>query len=354
MIDWTKSMKQTYEFYTVDPHTWKDDKLIETIVADSCTITRDKSQATLGSARIDTTEPLNDVYVRTYLCVDQKGETGRIPLGTHLVQTPSKKFDGMVSSVTLDAFTPLMELKENCPPIGFSVFKDTPVMETAENICKENMRAPVVGATDDTKLYSDFVAEPDESYLSYVSALISNAKRSIGLDELGRVLFEPDQDIAALQPVWTFNDDNSSILHPSITDESDLCNVPNVVEVIYSTGSGYLYSKIVNDDPNSPISTVNRGREVTHRDTNPSFSGEPNQAMLDEYARELLKAKSTLQHTVSYKHGYCPVRIGDCVILNYRSAGLNNVKAQVLTQNIACKTGCEVDETAVYTEKLWG
>jgi hypothetical protein len=354
MIDWTKSMKQTYEFYKVDPHTWKDDKLIETIVADSCTITRDKSQATLGSARIDTTEVLNDVYIRTYLCVNQNGITERVPLGTHLVQTPSKKFDGMVSSVTLDAYTPLIELKENCPPIGFSVFKDTPIMETAESICKENTRAPVVGTTNDSKLYSDFVAEPDESYLTYVSNLISNAKHSLTLDELGRVMFEPDQDVAALQPVWKFDDGNSSILYPSITEESDLYNVPNVVEVIYSTGGGYLYSKVVNDDPNSPISTVNRGREVKYRDTNPSFSGEPNQDMIDQYARELLKAKSTLQHTVSYKHGYCPVRIGDCVILDYRSAGINNVKAQVLSQNITCKTGCEVDETAVYTEKLWG
>lgn len=354
MIDWTKSMIQTYEFYKVDPHTWKDAEPIETIISDSCTVARDRTQSTLGSARISTTEVFNDVYVRVYLCVNQNGETEKIPLGTYLVQTPSKKFDGMVSNITLDAFTPLMELKEDNPPIGYSIFKNTPVMETAEILCKDHTRAPVIGTSNETLLYADYVADPDDSWLTYISDFIANAKYSLALDELGRILFEPNRDIAALQPVWTFNDDNSSILYPEITEESDLYDVPNVVEVIYSTGSGYLYSRIVNDDPNSPISTVNRGRDVLYRETSPSFSGVPDQSMIDEYARELLKSKSTLQHTISFKHGYCPVRDGDCVILNYRKAGLNNVKALIQSQEITCKTGCEVNTTAVYTEKLWG
>jgi hypothetical protein len=57
---------------------------------------------------------------------------------------------------------------------------------------------------------------------------------------------------------------------------------------------------------------------------------------------------------VSYSHGYCPVRIGDCVRLNYRRAGLDDVKAMVKTQTIKCSSGgCEVSETAVFTKKLW-
>ena len=46
--------------------------------------------------------------------------------------------------------------------------------------------------------------------------LISNAKYSFDLDELGRILFSPNQDIASLQPVWTYVDGNSSILYPDI------------------------------------------------------------------------------------------------------------------------------------------
>ena len=39
MVDWTASMQQTYEYYIVDPNTWKDVTLIDNIK--SCTITRD-------------------------------------------------------------------------------------------------------------------------------------------------------------------------------------------------------------------------------------------------------------------------------------------------------------------------
>ena len=72
-----------------------------------------------------------------------------------------------------------------------------------------------------------------------------------------------------------------------------------------------------------------------------------------EYAVKLMKELSSVQYTVSYSHGYCPVRVGDCVRLNYSSAGLNNVKAKVISQTIKCESGCSVSEKAVFTTKLW-
>ena len=110
----------------------------------------------------------------------------------------------------------------------------------------------------------------------------------------------------------------------------------------------------MNDDENSPISTVNRGREVVHRVTNPELSGVPTQSQIQEYAEQLLESMSSLEYKLTYKHGYCPVRIGDCVLLNYERAGLTNIKAKVTTQSISCTTGCPVTETAVFTTKLWG
>ena len=39
MVDWTKSMQQTFEYYIVDPSTWKDTRLLNNVK--SCTIDRD-------------------------------------------------------------------------------------------------------------------------------------------------------------------------------------------------------------------------------------------------------------------------------------------------------------------------
>jgi hypothetical protein len=351
MADWTASMQQTFEYYTVDPGTWKDVKRLDNVI--SCSISRDSSAETLGSATIDVTESVGECYIRVYLITIQDGIREKHPLGTFLVQTPSTSFNGRVRNVSMDAYTPLLELKEKQPPLGYFAVKDSNVMDIAYQLTRENARAPVVPAKKDTTLYSDFVAEQNETWVTFIAALLAYAKYTLALDELGRIIFEPLQEIAALQPVWTYNDDNSSILSPEISMDHDIYGIPNVVEVIYSDGEEMYYARVVNDDENSPTSTVNRGREIVHRDTSPSLTGNSTQKQIEEYAENLLKQLSSVEYTISYSHGYCPVRIGDCVRLNYERAGLTDIKAKVISQTIDCKAGCQVSETAVFTNKLW-
>ena len=351
MPDWSASMQQSFEYYIVDPGTWKESKRLDNVV--SCSITRDLSVETLGSATIDVTNSVGECYIRAYLVTIQNGLRERHPLGTFLVQTPSSSFDGKIRNVSMDAYTPLLELKENPPPLGYSIFKNENIMEKAYQIAREHTRAPVVQASSANALYNDFVANSGDTWLSFLTDLIANAKYNFELDEFGRILFSPKQDTASLQPVWTYDDNNSSILYPSISMDHDLYGIPNVVEVIYSNGRDFYYARVVNDDPNSPTSTISRGREIVHRDTNPSVIGDPTNAQIQEYARTLLRSLSTVEYTVSYTHGYCPVRLGDCVRINYARAGIVDVKARVISQSIKCEPGCPVTEKAVFTTKLW-
>ena len=62
MPNWSDSMQQTFEFYTVDPGTWKDMKRLDIVKA--CSIKRDLESETLGSASMDVTESLGECYVR--------------------------------------------------------------------------------------------------------------------------------------------------------------------------------------------------------------------------------------------------------------------------------------------------
>lgn len=351
MADWTSTMKQTFEYYMVDPNTWMDMKLIENVR--KCTINNDSEADTLGSASIDLNESVGECYIRVYLITIQNGVREKHPLGTFLAQTPSTSFDGKKTEVSIDVYTPLLELKENPPPIGYSILKDANIMDIAYRLVRENARAPVVKATNDEKLFSDFVANTDDTWIKFLTDLIANAKYHFGLDEMGRIIFLPEQDTASLQPVWTFDDGNSSILYPDLSLDHDLYGIPNVVEVLYSSEDAHCYARVVNDDPNSPISTISRGREIIHRVTNPSLNGIPTQAQIEVYAEQLLRNLSTLEYTISYTHGYCPVRIGDCVRLNYERAGITDVKAKVISQTIKCESGCPVTEKAVFTKKLW-
>ena len=352
MADWLSSMQQTFEYYTVNPDTWKDVKPLNNVKA--CTITRDADTETLGSATIDVTDSVGECYIRVYLITIQNGVKERHPLGTFLVQTPSSSFDGRVREVSMDAYTPLLELKESPPPIGYSIREGENIMSNAYKLTTEHIRAPVVETICTETLYRDFVANTDDTWMSFLIDLVANAKYSYSLDELGRVLFAPVQETASLQPVWTYTDDNSSILYSSISMDHDLYGIPNVVEVVYSSGKESFFARVVNDDSNSPTSTVNRGREIIQRVVNPSSMGNPTQNMIDEYAVKLLKELSTVEYTIAYTHAYCPVRLGDCVRLNYARAGITDIKAKVISQSIKCEPGCPVSEKAVFTTKLWG
>lgn len=352
MPNWSETMKQTYEYYIVDPGTWKDKARLRNVK--SCTISRDAEVETLGSATIDVVDSLGEEYIRVYLVTEQKNITEKHPLGTFIVQTPTSTFDGRARSVSMDAYTPLLELKENPPPLGYSILEDENIMDKAYQLVREHARAPVVRTECTEKLYYDFVAETSDTWLTFLGDLIANAKYEFALDDLGRILFSPIQDTASLQPVWTYSDDNSSILLPEIIMNHDIYKIPNVVEVIYSNGRDYFSARVVNDDPNSPISTVTRGREIIHRETNPSISGNPSELYIQEYAERLLKQLSSVEYTITYTHGYCGTRLGDCVRLNYTRAGINDVKAKIISQNIKCESGCQVTEKAVFTNKLWG
>ena len=351
MPDWTKTMQQTFEYYVVDPGSWRDIRKINTVISSS--ITRDSTLETLGSANITISESIGECYIRIYLITIQNGIREKHSLGTFLVQSPSFSFDGKIKNVTLDAYTPLLELKENPTPLGYSILKDENILETAYRITREQVRAPVVKPQKDETLNTNFVANINDTWITFIRDLIANADYSLDLDEMGRIFFAPKQDTMSLQPIWTYDDSNSSILYPELSVDRDLYGIPNVVEVIYSNGNEYYYGKAVNDDISSPISTVNRGRQITHRESNPSLLGSPNQARIQEYAENLLKELSSLEYTVTYTHGYCPVRVGDCVRLNYSRAGINGIKAKVISQNIKCESGCPVTEKAVFTTELW-
>lgn len=352
MADWLASMQQTFEYYIVDPKTWKDVRLLDTVR--SCTIQRDSTTETLGSATIDITESVGECYIRIYLITIQNGFREKHPLGVFLVQTPSLSFNGKLQSISVDAYTPLIELKESPPPLGYSIFKKTCVMDMAYRLTRERARAPVVKTECSTPLSMDFTASTDDTWLTFLSDLMANAKYEFALDEMGRILLSPKQDTASLQPVWTYTDDNSSILYPDISVDRDLYGIPNVVEVIHSNGAGYYFVRVVNDDPNSVTSTVQRGREIIHRVNNPDLVGDPTESQVQDYAKQLLRELSVLEYTVSYTHGYCPVRLNDCVRLNYTRAGITDIKAKVVSQTIKCEPGCPVTEKAVFTAKLWG
>ena len=356
MPDWTASMQQTFEFYIVDPKSWKNVRKLDNVL--KCSIEWDSEADTLGSATLDVDTNLSENYIRIYLVTIQNGVTEKHTLGTFLVQTPNESFDGKKTSISLDAYTPLLELTENYPDFGYFVPKKENIMSWVSNLTQENMRAPVIKETgNEITLTMDYVADPNKTWLTFLQELAANANFVFNLNEEGQVYFSPKRDLDSLQPIWTFNDDNSSILYPDVSKSQDIFGIPNVVEVLCSTNDDtepFIHVVVKNNDVDSKTSIQSRGRRITHRVTDPEIIGTAlTPDRVKEYAENLLKELSTVECTITYTHAYCPVRVGDCVRLNYEKAGLNGVKAKVINQDIDCIPGTPVTETAVYTTKYW-
>lgn len=397
-IDWTASMQQTFEFYKVDPDTWSNTEKLNQVI--SAQITWDESNETLGSASIETTEIMDECYIRIYLICNQNGVRYEFPMGTFLVQTPEESHNSGLIKVTMDAYTPLLELKDNMPPYGYTAMRGWNTLATVSDLVSENCRAPVVRVYPNAPKYNaestysegaivtydnvryeclsdilvaeewnashwvpiDKIVEKNtvsdfgnDSWLSFLTGLLATAELKFGLDEMGRILFVADQDDVAIKPIWTYDDGNSSILYPDVKVTRDLYGVPNVVEVLYSDETGTRFCRVENTDPDSPVSIPRRGRQVVYRENNPDiFSSIPGETQLKDYTENLLRKLSALEYSISYTHGYCPVRVGDAVWINYERAGLTDIRAVVTSQQITCRPGCAVSETAKFTRKLWG
>ena len=372
-VDWTKSMKQDFEFYTVDPATWFDDKRLTNII--SCNMTHDVSTDKRGNASITLTEEIPECYIRTYLVVTQNNILYKFCLGTFLYMTSSDSFDGMKHNITMTGYTPLVELEEQYPKLGYHVVgytnrkygSEAPmVTDEIRDIILENTRCEVESKVLINKpLLNDFIAGTNDNWLTVVNNILDASSLQsyiLTVDEWGTIIIADAPTIDDVATTFTYNDDNSSILLPTLDTFDDIYGIPNVMEVLYVGDKNMPAIRVVvkNEDENSVVSTVARGREIVRRYTINNIAAPLNTqsydavyAQVEAQAYKLLEASSTIQKTISYSHGYCNVKVGDMVMLNYTRAGMNNVRAKVTSQRISCKPGCQVDETAVYTKKLW-
>ena len=369
MIDWTASMKQTYEFYIVNPISGMNVSKLDKVTG--ATINRDISSDTQVSGSIEYDGELDEAYVRVYLVAEQGDELEKIPLITMLCQTPSVKFNGKRKTTSITGYSPLLELQNVYPPIGYTIPRwrggenTVSIYNLIPEICRSNMRCQVLdmpnpdGDYDISQkiFFEPVVSDPQQSWFEFVNQLLKSANYFARVDEFGRIYFSKNHTISKMAPVWTYDSNNSSILSSDISIDRDLYGIPNVVEVIATTTNGSTQSfRAVNNDINSPVSVSSRGREVVLRMINPEKLGKiasDDTIPIQNFAYQQLEEASSLQYSISYKHGYCGVNIGDCVRINYPQAGIINEKAYVVTQKIDCKTGCEVEEKALFTKKLF-
>lgn len=348
-MDWHRSMRQTPRYCEVDPASWRDVRVLDSVV--SCKVTRDVDGDTRESAQITFDGPLSgEMWVRCYLDCEQDGKAERVPVGTWLVQTPSRKLDGKVSEVSAVAYSALHPLREEKPPVLWHAAMGSDCALAASQLCEDYGVAPVIRSGSSTRLADHYVAPVGSSALEVARTLAAAAGDEVSVDAMGNVVLEPVTASLAMLPSWTFRDDRESIILPDATEHLDWYSLPNVCEVV----EGDIIGRAVNDDPSSMLSTVSRGRRVVLRvEGADELKSGPTQEMADLVASRRLAEACGLERTVEVSHGFCPLRAGECAELDWRAMGLK-VTGRVRRQEIDVATGVTVRSTIVSESERWG
>ena len=349
-IDWSIGMQQRIRYYEVDRSTWRDYREIDGVA--SCDVTRDLESSTLESAKLTIVGgTISEAVIRAYIECRQDGPWERFGIGTWICQTPRRTWRRGVGELEVRAYSPLLAVKDDKPPVFHTVHQGVDPAVAAIAALKHGI-APVHACSSGNELDEPWSCDIGDSWLDEAWTMAGYADMGVRVRSDGEVYLDADREPSALAPVWTYEDGANSILIGGIDDECDWYGLPNVVQVVASTDTSTFVGEAVNNDGASALSTVSRGRDVVERITDPELAV-VTQASADRLARKKMEELGHVERRLTYEHGYCPVVIGDCVRVLSRRHGVN-AKARVVKQTLSLKTGCTVTEEATCKMAMGG
>lgn len=329
---WSDGYTSSYYITIVDPISWRDIGRIE-ITGGSV----ERSTADLlESADLDTTELPNngEAWVRVWLDAEQGGIT-HVPLFTGLASAPSREIDGHRESYRMECYSVLKPIDDILTERGYYIPAEVPAPQAAARLLRTGI-APVEVAPGDVSLTESIVAEDGETNLTLAEKVLSSIGWRIRLDGYGTIHVEPK----ASEIVKVFDANDNDVIELSLSDEYDWYSCPNVFRAV----SGDLTAIAKDEDPESPLSTVSRGREIWAEESSVTLGSAES---LAAYSYRRLKELQSPARTVNYSRRYDPdVNVGDLVMINHPEIGIN-ATFRITSQSLELGYGCTTQEEAV-------
>ncbi|WP_077597878.1 hypothetical protein [Olsenella urininfantis] len=355
MADWSRRFSASYRFMRVSRATGMEVGRLGNVRAGG-TIERnlDKAYET-GSVDFVGQLDLGADLLRVWLdATFADGTTASEPLGTFLVSVPRAERSGGVSRGTADLSGRLREAAEDeLEPMA--VPTGTNAVSHAAGMLRD-AGLEVVADDSDWATSSTWVlgaGAQDErlsTRLGAANALLEAAGFSAArTDPMGRVMLRRHVGVEGRAPSLRMEEGPLARFCDSCTDERDASGVANVVHAVYSTAEETVVGVAVDDDQESPWSTVSRGwrksASYSFSDLPQGDSAQARQAAADAKARELLASQQSVVHRVTARHVYAPLSVGDAVDVLWPSAGIRGkfaVRRIALTLVGGCPMEMEV------------
>ena len=306
-MDWDKGYRAKYYATVLDPVTFE---AIETINITGGTIQHTDNEL-LESADIDLANYTFEGEKRIRVWLDTYQESGGMshtPLFTGIASTPSKNYNGVVQSTSVQCYSVLKPAQDMLLQRGWYAPVDIP----GKSIIKQLLLPTGINVSfpaDDTdaRLSSSILAENGENRLSMVWKIADAMSWIIQILGDGTVQIGPYNRNSK----WMFDRNDYDILEMSIDIERDWFNCPNVFRAVL--GDAVAIAK--DEDPASELSIASRGREIWAEETDVVLNTDQT---LGQYAMDRLKEYQNVSLKVNYDRRFVPdILVGDVITLNY-------------------------------------
>ena len=321
-MDWTKGFSASYYMTVVDGTTWRD---IDTIQITDGSIKKESS-GLLQSADVDCVRYAQGLeqWVRIWLNAEQEGSVKHVPLFTGLACSPEREFNGNLETNRLQCYSVLKPADDVYLDRGWYA----PSGISGATLVRQLLQVTTAPITEDLNspvLETSIIAEDNETMLSMSEKILKAINWRIKLNGHGEIRICATDDT----PVMQMDSADYDIVEPQVTVKHDWYDCPNVFRAIDDD----VMAIARDDDESSPLSTVNRGREVWMQETNCNLNDGETVA---EYAQRRLKEEQSVAMQLSYSRRFVPdVDPTDVVRLHYPSIDIDyNVKIDSQTINI--------------------
>lgn len=342
-MDWSKGYNARYYATIVDRKTMKDVNtdntskskigLIDGTIQRSYEGLRESADLTCENYSIE-----KETYIRVWLDTYQNGGFSHTPLFTGIASSPGRNINGNVERTSMQCYSMLKLADDILLPRGWYAPYDASVEDLLRFLLAP-VGTEIEIKAETPKLKYSIISEAGETRLTMADKIISSIEWKMRLDGLGNIIIEPADAKSLNVEKVVFGSSENDIIEPTLSIEYDWFNSPNIVRVIVDN----QYAVARDDDPESPLSTVSRGREVWLEDTSMEINANES---ISKYAIRKLKEYQAASVSISYDRRYMPdIYPYDTVRLNYPAQnifGLFIIKSQTITLGFNAKTSEEV------------
>lgn len=229
------------------------------------------------------------------------------PLGVFLLTTPVRKIDSSgVITRDIDAYDQNLVLQDDKVPDRYYVSEGYKYTDAVRELLISCGIAPG-GVADSPKLLPVSLEwDPGTTKYKIVSDLLSAVNYcSLWFDGNGTARATDNVDPNTLPNEYDYSTGRESIILHEMEQEQDYYKVPNRLVLYVSTPDRPpLRAEILNDSPNSPTSTVSRGRVITESVQIEDVSDLPT---LNDIGRTRMRTENSLFENIKFSTGIMPL-----------------------------------------------